>query len=129
MHPMHRSMCPIHRLLFVKLWLSTSLLRFGRLLVVVWLPSMMYFGLCYCFLCLFVSGFPRCSLPMFTHVIVFWVLVAQNTPQTTFTGGPPDSWHPCHESFGPHLRFNFEIPKSCLLFFLAVISVDVSIKK
>jgi hypothetical protein len=32
-----------------------------------------------------------------------WVLWTLYTPLTNFTGGL-GSWHPCHESIGPHLN-------------------------
>jgi len=87
-------------------WLSTNLLRFVRLLTVVWPPSLLYCGLCFCVFCLFVSGYPSCFLsfflPLFTSVIVVLVLVAQTTLIITFTGNL-EFWHPCHDSFFPHL--------------------------
>jgi len=47
--------------------------------------------------------FCSCFLPLFTLVIVALVLVVQTTPHITFIGNP-EFWHPCHDTFGPHLR-------------------------
>jgi hypothetical protein len=87
---------------FVIMRLSTNLLRFDRLLTMVWPPQIMYCGLCFCFLCSVVSGFSSCFFPVFTPVLVFWVFVAQTTPRITCTNNSK-YWHPCHDSFSPRL--------------------------
>jgi hypothetical protein len=104
MSPTRRSVCSTSRRPFVKLWLSTNLIRFGRLLMVVWPPSLMYFESFYnFFISVFVYELTDCFLSLFTLVLVFESLQL-NIFYKSLSLVTPVLWQPCLKPLGSHLR-------------------------
>jgi hypothetical protein len=93
----HRSVHPTRRRRFTLfMLLSTNLLRFGRFLMVIWPPSMVYFRVLFCFsvfyfilfLCVCFWAFLLHLPPLVHHCNGVWVIVTQYTSQITFIGDP-----------------------------------------